>query len=141
MKNLKLAVQYWKSIVIMLVILHLSFAPPSEFSKIPTFENEDKLIHFLMYFALIVVLIYDTYRCSIKHCIPKKTFITFTLIFSIVLGGVIEIMQPLFFAPRTGSWFDLLADSAGVVAGWSCMKWIFKKVNISFFSSEKNSEQ
>ena len=34
-----------------------------------------------------------------------------------VYGGVIEILQENFFYPRTGDWWDWLADIAGTVVG------------------------
>lgn len=136
MKKTIIIINYWKTLVITFIILHLSFAPPSEFSRIPTFENEDKLIHFLMYFALTAVLIHDTLRASRKQELNTKMVLRFCLIFSVILGGVIEIMQPLFFAPRTASWYDWLADTLGVVAAWFLMKWIFAKKYPDFFRKD-----
>lgn len=136
MKNPAILLNYWMTLIVTLVILHLSFAPPSEFSKIPTFENEDKLVHFLMYFGLITFTIYDTYRLNLKRSLNKISCIKFSIFFSIALGGVIEIMQPLFFAPRTASWMDWLADCLGVLAGYIFMKWIARKLNKDFFEKQ-----
>jgi len=118
---------YWKSLIIVAVILHLSFASPSEFKGIPTFENEDKLVHFLMYAGLAIALIYDYKGSTLK----KSTLIYWLIciVFPISLGGIVEILQPMYFAPRSASWFDWLADILGVLAGWLTMKALYKKLN------------
>jgi VanZ family protein len=120
---------YWKSIAIIAFILHLSFAPPSEFKSIPTFENEDKLVHFLMYAFLTSILIYEYRRAQSAQKVNSDClrFILLCIAFPTILGGIIEILQPLFFFPRTASWLDWLSDSLGVLAGWLALKMIYKK--------------
>ena len=52
---------HWKSVLYTLLVLYLSFAPPSDFSKLPPIQvaNVDKLVHLIMYGLLAVVLIAD----------------------------------------------------------------------------------
>jgi len=122
---------YWKSVVFILGILYLSFAPPSTFEGVPTFENEDKLIHVGMYFILTCVLIFDFRQYAKNNYTTILAFILICLIFPIFLGGAIEILQPMYFAPRTADWLDWFSDIAGVIIGWSGMQYIrfknFKK--------------
>jgi hypothetical protein len=104
---------YWRSFLVVCCILYLSFAPPSTFDKIPTVENEDKLVHLMMYGGLSFTLMFD----FLIHQKPKYRLLLFVLIgilFPIVLGGVVEVIQPLYFAPRSGSWGDFAANSTGV---------------------------
>ena len=54
---------YWISIVIAIIISYLSLAPGDEFSRIPHFPNEDKAVHFLMYFGLAFVLFWNSIIC------------------------------------------------------------------------------
>ena len=104
MQNYKIIFKYWKSIILTGIILYLSFAPPSDFKGIPTFENEDKLVHLLMYLALSGLLIVDyTYNSYKKTELKLKLL---CLVFPAVLGGIIEVLQPILAAPRTASWFD-----------------------------------
>ncbi len=117
---------YWKSITVVLCILYLSFAPPSTFKKIPTFDNEDKIIHFLMYAGLTSVLIYD-FRNHLKNNTNKLLFFIACLFFPIIFGGLIEILQPTLFAPRSGSINDFYTDTLGVISGWLFM-FIWSKV-------------
>jgi VanZ family protein len=119
---------YWKSLIIVAVILHLSFASPSEFKQIPTFENEDKLIHFLMYAGLAIALIYDYNRASSKTNNSLILYWLVCIFAPIFLGGIVEILQPIYFAPRTASWLDWVADILGVLAGWLIMEALYKKL-------------
>lgn len=112
---------YWKSIIIMLGILYLSFAPPSTFQGISTFENEDKLIHILMYAGLTFVLIFDFLQHT-KNNATTIAFILTCLIFPVFLGGAVEILQPMYFAPRTAEWLDWFSDITGVLVGWLGMQ-------------------
>lgn len=121
---------YWKSIAIAIIILYLSFAPPSTFKIIPTFEivNLDKIVHLMMYAALTFVLMHDFIRHN-KNNIKFRSFVYLCVIFPILFGGIIEIMQTTFFAPRTGSWFDMMFNISGVFFGWLLI-YLFKKKRI-----------
>lgn len=120
MKKKNVFLTYWKSIIIVVGILYLSFAPPSTFKALPVFKHADKIVHFCMFFALTVVLIYD-YSRTYKSIFKGASFYLICFVAPIVLGGVIEIMQGAFFYPRTASWFDWLADIVGVLLGAGLM--------------------
>jgi VanZ family protein len=120
---------YWKSISVICCILYLSFAPPSTFKGIPTFENEDKLIHFLMYSGLTLMLIYDL-RNNKKVYHNFRNFIFVCVVFPCLLGGLIEILQPTFFAPRSASWADFFCNDAGVIMGLTTMQLLRKLIKI-----------
>ena len=106
---------YWKSLIIISGILYLSFAPPSTFKGVPSFENEDKLVHLIMYAGLTCFLIFDFRQYAKNKTLSVLAFILICLLFPVFLGGAVEILQPVFFAPRTAEWFD---DIAGVMLGW-----------------------
>lgn len=112
---------YWKSAFVAAVILYLSFTPPSTFEKIPSFENEDKLVHMLIYFGLTCMLIFDFKKAVGTTRVNFNKFLIACFVFPVFLGGIVEIIQPRLIYPRTGSWFDWLADIAGVLLGWAIM--------------------
>jgi VanZ family protein len=117
--------QYWKSALLVLCIVYLSLASPSGFEKIPvpTFEGADKIVHFLMYLLLTIVFFVD-FRKSRQHL---HIFVQ-CAVFPFLLGGLMEILQWQFTAHRSGDYFDLLADVAGIAAGYLLMKTlIFRK--------------
>ena len=128
MKIKKFLRTYWKSILIISGILYLSFAPPSEFKGIPTFENEDKLVHIIMYGGLTCVLIFDFRQYAKNNPLSSLAFILICLLTPVILGGVVEILQPMYFAPRTAEWFDWFSDITGVLLGWLVMKLVVFKL-------------
>jgi len=128
MKIKKFLRTYWKSILIISGILYLSFAPPSEFKGIPTFENEDKLVHIIMYGGLTCVLIFDFRQYAKNNSLSSLAFILICLLTPVILGGVVEILQPMYFAPRTAEWFDWFSDITGVLLGWLAMKLVVFKL-------------
>ena len=83
-----------------------------------------------MYFGLSLILFYDFYSATKNRNAVLKVFVLTCLIFPILLGGLIEIFQPMYFA-RDASWFDWLADIFGAILGFGLMMKI-KKLPISF---------
>jgi len=123
---------YWRSFIILGIICYLSFASPATFSGIPSFENEDKLVHLFMYAGFTTILIFDFRQFSRKRNTNITDFTFWCLIFPIFIGGAIEIIQPAYFAPRTGSWFDFAFDIAGVLIGWAFMHYFKNQINKLF---------
>ncbi len=122
-------IHYWKSIIFTCCILYLSFAPPSTFKGVPTFENEDKLVHLFLYFALTCILIFDFRQHAGQKHKKEFSFISVCILLPIILGGAVEILQPMYFAPRTAEWFDWFSDTAGVLFGWYVINLITRKIS------------
>jgi VanZ family protein len=111
--NIKvLFIVYWKSVLVTCVVLYLSLAPSGTFSKIPTFTHEDYLLHFLMYSGLTATLMYDARLYSNPTFKSSPHF--FYYIFPVILGGLLEIFQPIL-SNRTASWVDFFFNSLGVL--------------------------
>lgn len=49
------------------------------------------------------------------------------LIFSVVLGGLMEIAQGLFTVVRTPDWHDLLADAVGAAIVYGAARWTLRR--------------
>lgn len=124
----KIIIHYWKTIIIISGILYLSFAPPSTFKGVPSFENEDKLVHIIMYGALTCVLIFDYKQYVKSNPMSALAFFLICLLIPVILGGMVEILQPIYFAPRTAEWIDWFSDITGVLLGWLVMKLFVLKV-------------
>src|ERR1035437_1361012 len=122
MKLVNIFRYYWKSIFIVVLIQYLSFASPVTFERIPTppIPNLDKLVHFLMYAGLTAVLILD-FNKHRKSNSNLQFFVLVCIVFPILFGGIVEILQSDYFAPRTGDWFDWLAEISGVLCAWCGM--------------------
>lgn len=134
MKIIHFILYFWKSILIISIILYLSFAPPSTFNGVPTFENEDKLVHILMYAGLTCILIFDFRRYAKTKTMSIVAFILICLLFPVFLGGAVEILQPIYFAPRTAEWFDWFSDISGMLLGWIGIRFITPKLTRGYFN-------
>jgi len=74
----------------------------------------DKLVHFFMYLGLSgATAMY--YLWLWKGQINAIVFVIGVIVFPIVYGGAIEIIQSMYYPPRMGDWFDFLADVLGVL--------------------------
>ena len=103
---------YWKSIVVCIGILYVSLVRDPGIS-LPTFVGADKWVHALMYAILGGMVCWDCMR--IKMSGWRLWLIAVVL--PILYGGIIEVIQEQWFAPRSGEWMDWGADCAGVIIG------------------------
>ncbi len=118
--------QYWKSMLFICVLLYLSFAKPSTFKEAPTFFSIDKVVHIFLYFFLGIVLIMDFSKSKIKET-SKSIKILITIVFPILMGGAIEILQEMYFKPRSAEWIDWFSDIIGIGLSYVFMHYIYKR--------------
>jgi VanZ family protein len=99
------------SILVALIILYLSMTSAHTFDKVPEFNipNFDKVVHFGMYFGLMLMITIEN-RKSIQSV--KQLFLIGLIPLS--YGILIEFMQSAFTVTRNGSFFDAVADYAGI---------------------------
>ena len=97
---------YWKSIVVLSAIGYISLLREPSIA-LPSVPGIDKWIHGVMYLILTLTLLWDSQQR------PNLWWIAG--VFSAIFGGFIEVLQELFFYPRTGDWMDWLADCIGVI--------------------------
>jgi VanZ family protein len=135
MKFLKILFRYWESLITTFVILYLSFTPPTTFDKVPSFTYEDKLVHLFLYAGLTCVLMFD-FRKYANNNSSKWTFVLVCLLLPVFLGGAVEILQPIYFAPRTAEWIDWISDILGALLGWGTMA-LLKLTPRSFSTQSK----
>lgn len=69
-----------------------------------------------MYLVLSGMLVVDYRRSKLPRS-NKLSYFIICIILPAFLGGMVEIVQPVFFAPRTASWLDWLADLLGIGIG------------------------
>jgi VanZ family protein len=99
------------SILVALIILYLSLTNAHTFDRVPLFNipNLDKIVHFLMYFGFMSVIILENWK-SMKH--SGQLFLLALIPF--VYGVLMEILQTTLTVNRTGSIYDVAANSAGI---------------------------
>lgn len=106
-------------LVWLVAILVASFMPSQHIrSSWFLFPNEDKFIHFCMYFGLSFLFVWAYGK-------DRKTSVIFLLIVTIVtslFSGAIEILQPII-SNRTSDISDFIANSLGALFGSFIFVW------------------
>jgi VanZ family protein len=86
---------------------------------LPEIQFGDKVVHFFLYFFLIIVWLL---ACQ-KLWQYKYYFITVIILW----GIIIEFLQEYFIAFRTGDIYDALANGVGAIIGFIGYKYFLKK--------------
>jgi VanZ family protein len=115
------------TILVTLIITYLSLANSHTFDKIPLvyFPNFDKIVHLGMYFGLMSVIILENRKTI------KRTFSLFLIgIIPLFYGILMEFLQSTLTVTRSGSFYDALADAAGVLLSILLWLWIKPKESL-----------
>ncbi|MCT4589260.1 MAG: VanZ family protein [Carboxylicivirga sp.] len=108
--------KYHKTLCVIVAITILSLINTKNLSPIdlPRIPHMDKIVHFLMYFGLAFVFMFEYY---IHH---HKTIrnITKILILPLMYGGLMELLQLTLTSYRCGNWWDMLANTSGILAAF-----------------------
>lgn len=103
---------FMKPFIWLLFIAVLSLMPAEDLPKMPLRDlpQYDKMVHFTMYFILAVLLV--------KPLIILQYPVWLVVLFiSVLIGGLIEILQFAITNYRSASWFDFVADITGAITG------------------------
>lgn len=105
-------------VIIAGVIFYLCcLIPPNDIPDVgfEFFIPLDKVVHFFMYLGLSgatgLFYVYDR-----KGKINILKMLIGAIVIPVLYGGLIEIIQWKFYAPRTGDWYDFLADTLGALS-------------------------
>lgn len=111
--------QYKFTLVVGTIITIISLVNDSSLPSHDIFGivHLDKLIHVIMYMSLSYVLYLERnltkYQSNRRHKIPNWLF----LVFLIIMGGVIEVLQPIV-SNRSCEFYDFLSNGIGAVFGF-----------------------
>ena len=109
-------------------ICYLSFFTPPQ-TELDNISNIDKLVHTCMYGGLSIIIWWEYLRKQDTIC--WKRFIPISVVFPIMMSGIIELLQAYCTTNRSGEWLDFAANSFGVVlafiAGNFVLRWIMQK--------------
>lgn len=114
---------YWKSILVCICIICLSFLNISG-ANVHTFSGADKAVHLLMYLVLGATL---TWECLAKKSKTLQLYLT-ALIFPMLFGVAIELVQHFWLPQRTGDGWDILANFLGIIIGFRLVVVISSKL-------------
>lgn len=111
----KIIKNYHKTILISLLILFLSLVNLNDLSTPVTllFSNADKVVHFIMYFSLSLILTLEFWHSQENVVSHKKIFLI--NLFPIIMSIAIELIQEYMTQARSGSLADAVSNIVGVV--------------------------
>ena len=118
----KFALQYWQSMLWFLGILYGSFAPKQTLDqRLFLFENQDKVVHGLMYLGLIILCLNNTKK---EHQLTTKMYALFFIGIA-ALSLSIEFLQPIL-SNRSCDMIDFSANTIGITIGLVSFLLFFK---------------
>ena len=127
MKILDRIPRFLTSAVVTAGVLYLTLAPrPFGSVRIPLFEGADKVLHFMMFFAMAFAYHFDFRRG--KKPVDEARLMGWIFVSLSAFGGLIELAQWKMRMGRSGDWYDLLADIAGAVYG-IILAWLISAKN------------
>lgn len=127
MKILDRIPRFLTSAVVTDGVLYLTLAPrPFGSVRIPLFEGADKVVHFMMFFAMAFAYHFDFRRG--KKPVDEARLMGWIFVSLSAFGGLIELAQWKMRMGRSGDWYDLLADIAGAVYG-IILAWLISAKN------------
>lgn len=127
MKILDRIPRFLTSAVVTAGVLYLTLAPrPFGSVRIPMFEGADKVVHFMMFFAMAFAYHFDFRRG--KKPVDEARLMGWIFVSLSAFGGLIELAQWKMRMGRSGDWYDLLADIAGAVYG-IILAWLISAKN------------
>lgn len=127
MKILDRIPRFLTSAVVTAGVLYLTLAPrPFGSVRIPLFEGADKVVHFMMFFAMAFAYHFDFRRG--KKPVDEARLVGWIFVSLSAFGGLIELAQWKMRMGRSGDWYDLLADIAGAVYG-IILAWLISAKN------------
>lgn len=127
MKILERIPRFLTSAVVTAGVLYLTLAPrPFGSVRIPLFEGADKVVHFMMFFAMAFAYHFDFRRG--KKPVDEARLMGWIFVSLSAFGGLIELAQWKMRMGRSGDWYDLLADIAGAVYG-IILAWLISAKN------------
>ena len=107
------------------VICYLSFFTPPQ-TELDNISNIDKLVHTCMYGGLSILIWWEYLR---KHdTICWKRFIPISVVFPIMMSGIIELLQAYCTTNRSGEWLDFTANSFGVVLAFMAGNFVLRRI-------------
>lgn len=127
MKILDRIPRFLTSAVVTAGVLYLTLAPrPFGSVRIPLFEGADKVVHFMMFFAMAFAYHFDFRRG--KKPVDEARLMGWIFVSLSAFGGLIELAQWKMRMGRSDDWYDLLADIAGAVYG-IILAWLISAKN------------
>jgi VanZ family protein len=105
--------KFWMTIFLNFFILFLCFMNPPEVPEGLQINNFDKVVHFLMFFALSGVVFFENSGYFRRSVSCFRIFFG-SFLYPTFFSGFIELIQEFLSSTRTGDWIDFLFDGMGI---------------------------
>ena len=117
--------KYWKSLLVTIAILVVSFINPPELPEVQGFSfGVDKIVHVIMYLALASAMLLEHFVIYGKTRTRRYWLLCGG--FPLFVAVLTEICQETFFPTRSFDWDDIIANIIGIVIAFLFSKVIFK---------------
>ena len=118
---------FWPAIIWGIFIFIMSSFPGDDIPKsfIINIPFADKIIHFFLYFLLVILIMIGTLR-KVKTILTIRHFLLVFFI-SLFYGFLLEVLQDLVFIMRSADFMDAIANSAGSFTGLLTFYYIIQK--------------
>jgi len=114
---------FWCILIFVLCSVKMNYIPAANLIHI---HNFDKLVHFLFFFILSLLIVYETGKQQNAH-FPRILFSLLILGLGAFYGGLIELLQKYIFTYRSADWYDFAADVSGALVAVLIAPFFFKK--------------
>jgi len=94
------------------------------------FEGADKIVHAVFYFTLMILLSWGLRKQHYYFQLNRNS-ITYSFLFCMFWGGLMEISQLLIFTYRSAEWADFLANTIGALFALLVSKFLMNKSKIA----------
>jgi len=108
---------FWPAIIWGIFIFIISSFPGDDIPKsfMINIPFADKIIHFFLYFLLVLLILFGYLRKSKTILTIRKFLFVFSI--SLLYGILLEVLQDLLFTMRSADLFDIAANAAGSFIG------------------------
>jgi uncharacterized membrane protein HdeD (DUF308 family) len=103
------------ALVVFIFVVCLMPVPQKEMPSVPNF---DKLVHTAMYAVLCTVIFWERIRQSKRRPLRMSHCFVGAFVLPILMSGIIELLQAYATENRSGDWWDMAANSLGVILAW-----------------------
>ena len=108
------------SILVGVLIMYLSLTGSDTFEKISFFNIPflDKILHFGMYFVLMSAIIFEN-----RKTLKNTGHLFLIALIPLLYGILMEMLQSTLTVSRSGSFYDVVFNSAGILV--SLLLWVY----------------
>ena len=103
---------FWKTITWSVIMLIIFLLPADNLSKAPSVPGLSEMIHIFMFAVLTLVFIREQFMAASLNRPVRSNYIS-AIIFSLIFGVTIELIQKLSGLGRTAELMDIVFDLAG----------------------------